>query len=46
MMQNIQRVNATHQMPLWYYVTLHPDGKLSENDRKILARWEGGGVQP
>ena len=36
---NIDRVNATHKMPLWYYVTLHPDGKLSAEDRKLLSQW-------
>ena len=39
MRMNIERVNATHKMPLWYYVTLHPDAKLSDADRKILAQW-------
>lgn len=44
MRMNIERVNATHKMPLWYYVTLHPDAKLSENDRKILAQWAKTGA--
>jgi hypothetical protein len=42
-MANILRVNANHKMPLWYYVTLHPDGRLSGSDRKALARWAAGG---
>ncbi|HVF38892.1 MAG TPA: heme-binding domain-containing protein [Gemmatimonadaceae bacterium] len=36
---NIDRVNATHRMPLWYYVTLHPDAKLSPGDRRAIAEW-------
>ena len=44
MRMNIERVNATHQMPLWYYVTLHPDAKLSDADRKILAQWAKTGA--
>jgi hypothetical protein len=32
-------VTATHRMPLWYYVTLHPDAKLSDEDRVLLAKW-------
>ena len=43
-MANINRVNATHKMPLWYYVTLHPDGKLSDSDRRSLSRWASGGL--
>src|SRR6185503_12675843 len=42
--QNILRVNASHKMPLWHYVTLHPDAKLSDNDRKILAQWAASGA--
>lgn len=32
-------VTATHRMPLWYYVTLHPDAKLTDKDRALLAEW-------
>jgi hypothetical protein len=45
LMMNIARVNASHKMPLWYYVTLHPDAKLSDNDRKIIHEWAAGGVK-
>lgn len=41
-MANIRRVNADHKMPLWYYITLHPDGRLSDNDRRALSLWAGG----
>ena len=44
MRMNIARVNATHKMPLWYYVTLHPDAKLSAEDRRILAQWAKTGA--
>ena len=26
-------------MPPWYYVPVHPDAKLSQNDRDILIGW-------
>ena len=39
MRQNIERVTATHKMPLWYYLTLHPDAKLSAQDMKVLHEW-------
>lgn len=32
-------VTATHRMPLWYYVTLHPDAKLTAQDKARLAEW-------
>ena len=32
-------ITATHRMPLWYYVTLHPDARLSEADLAILQAW-------
>lgn len=35
----IAHVTATHRMPLWYYVTLHPDAKLSRADLDSLAAW-------
>ena len=33
---------APHRMPLWYYVTLHPDARLSEADRALLQAWSRG----
>ena len=27
------------KMPTWYYVALHPDAKLSPNDKSILREW-------
>lgn len=41
---NIDRVTATHRMPLWYYLTLHPDAKLSPMDRAALAKWTREGT--
>ena len=26
-------------MPLWYYVPLHPEAKLSDNDKEIIKNW-------
>ena len=36
---HVGAVTAAHRMPLWYYVTLHPDGRLSDSDRTLLAEW-------
>ena len=30
---------ATHRMPLWYYVTLHPDARMSPAELEALADW-------
>lgn len=27
------------EMPLWFYVPLHPDAELSEADKTVLAEW-------
>ena len=35
-------VTASHRMPLWYYLTLHPDSRLSERDLEALAAWSRG----
>jgi hypothetical protein len=34
-----RNVMATHRMPLWYYLTLHPDARLSPTDAKALTAW-------
>ena len=33
---------ATHRMPLWYYVSLHPDSRLSESELDALSAWALG----
>ena len=38
----IQPVTASHRMPLWYYLTLHPDARLSEQDLAALGAWSRG----
>lgn len=30
------------EMPLWFYLPLHPEARISASDRAILARWSGG----
>ena len=30
---------SAHRMPTWYYVTLHPDAKLSQQDYATLTAW-------
>ena len=32
-------VTMTHRMPLWYYVTLHPDARLTPREYEILQEW-------
>ncbi len=27
------------EMPLWFYLPLHPEARLSADDRKVLRRW-------
>ncbi len=43
-------VTASHRMPLWYYLTLHPDSWLSDADLAALHAWSigaaGGNVAP
>jgi len=35
-------LTASHRMPLWYYVTLHPDARLSKADVALLQAWAQG----
>ena len=30
------------EMPLWYYLPLHPGAKLSEHDKDIIRKWSRG----
>jgi hypothetical protein len=30
------------EMPFWYYVPLHPEAKLSEQDKDIIRKWSRG----
>ena len=32
---------AEGKMPTWYYVALHPEARLSPNDRLVLRAWAG-----
>jgi hypothetical protein len=31
------------EMPLWFYIPLHPEARLSEADKVALRAWAGGG---
>jgi hypothetical protein len=31
-----------HEMPLWFYLPLHPKAKLTDADRKVLCDWARG----
>ena len=35
-------VTNSHRMPLWYYLTLHPDSRLSDADLAALDAWSAG----
>lgn len=35
----VNYMTSTHRMPLWYYVTMHPDARLSQADLNALAAW-------
>lgn len=35
-------VTTSHRMPLWYYVTLHPDARLDSADLATLQAWSRG----
>ena len=32
-------VTSSHRMPVWYYLTLHPDARLAEQDLDTLQKW-------
>ena len=32
---------AEDKMPTWYYVALHPEARLSANDKSVLRSWAG-----
>ena len=48
--RTIGPVTAKHRMPIWYYLTLHPDSRLSDADLAALDAWsnsaEGVGGAP
>jgi hypothetical protein len=37
---------ADHRMPAWYYLTLHPDARLSPEDRSVITAWATASVLP
>jgi hypothetical protein len=44
----VSSATSAHRMPAWYYVSLHPDAKLSSADLTALRRWAdmSDGVMP
>ncbi len=40
----IAPVTASHRMPLWYYLTLHPDSRLSDSDLASIGAWSRAAV--
>jgi hypothetical protein len=41
-LKNICEQVEQHDMPLWFYLPLHPKAKLTDADRKILCDWSKG----
>jgi Haem-binding domain len=35
---------AEGEMPTWFYLALHPEARLSTNDRSVLRAWSGSAV--
>ena len=35
----IEFSTKSHRMPTWYYLTLHPDAKLSQQDYAAISAW-------
>ncbi len=40
-MEEIREEVEMGAMPLWYYLPLHPQARLSDADRAVLRRWTG-----
>src|SRR6185503_16462432 len=38
----ISSATTTHRMPLWRYLTLHPDARLGRDDLAVLSAWSHG----
>jgi cytochrome c551/c552 len=36
---------ADGEMPLWYYLPMHPSARLSEADKNILSDWVASGTE-
>ena len=35
----VAKAVVDHRMPAWYYLSLHPDARMSDPDRAVLAAW-------
>ena len=42
----VSSATSAHRMPAWYYVSLHPDARLSDSDLVALRRWADSGEAP
>ena len=38
-LRNIDKVMHNRTMPLWYYLQLHSEARLSDPDREVLEDW-------
>jgi len=42
MRRMVNWTTTAHRMPAWYYITLHPDAKLTLTELNTLAAWSRG----
>ena len=45
-LEEIVEQTSQGEMPLWFYLPLHPSAKLSEADRAVLAKWAAPSAEP
>ena len=38
-LKEINKVISNEKMPLWYYLLLHGEAKLTDKDKAIIAKW-------
>ena len=38
-LEEVEEMVADGKMPLWFYLPLHPDARLSQNEKDLLIEW-------
>ena len=41
-LEGIRKETGSGAMPPWYYLAMHPDGRIGRADREAVARWVSG----
>lgn len=44
MMEEVWEEVDEGEMPLWFYTPLHPEARLTADDKAVLRAWAGGGA--